>query len=574
MVKGAAASPGIAIGRAFVLPDWEWEMPETLEEVADLAREFEKLYQGITVSKSELEIIKKDISDVIGEEESHIFDAHLALLEDPAFMTEVKNLMQRQYKAAEVAVKETVEKFATMFELLDDDYMRERASDIKDVGNRLLKHLLGSGEETEPPKHTPYILVAQELSPSRLAQLDPAMLLGIVTMAGGITSHSAIMARAMGIPFVLGFEGKLSVPVQNGDLLIVDGNEGEIFINPDQPIVDRYAKLQSEWVEKRDQLQQIADVIPETPEGRRFQLLANISTLKELDRALDFGASGVGLFRTEFLYMDRGRLPSEEEQFAVYREAASKLKGKPLVIRALDIGGDKTLDYIELPREDNPCLGYRSIRLLLDQPSLFVTQLRAILRASAYGKVKLLYPMVSSIEELRMARELLDQAMRELKERSLPFDEDIEVGMMIEVPSAVMIADILAEEVDFFSIGTNDLVQYSLAVDRMNDQIAHLYDPFHPAVLRLLKLTVEAASRAGIPISVCGELAGDIRAMPIWLALGVHDLSMSVQSLLPFKQSLLTYREGKDHQLLERLMACRTSEEIRGLLSNMITATT
>jgi phosphoenolpyruvate-protein phosphotransferase (PTS system enzyme I) len=574
MVKGAAASPGIAIGRAFVLPDWEWEMPETLEEVADLAREFEKLYQGITVSKSELEVIKKDISDVIGEEESHIFDAHLALLEDPAFMTEVKNLMQRQYKAAEVAVKETVEKFATMFELLDDDYMRERASDIKDVGNRLLKHLLGSGEETEPPKYTPYILVAQELSPSRLAQLDPALLLGIVTMAGGITSHSAIMARAIGIPFVLGFEGKLSIPVQNGDLLIVDGNEGEIFINPDQQVVDRYAKLQQEWVEKREKLKQIADVIPETPEGRRFQLLANISTLKELDRALDFGASGVGLFRTEFLYMDRVRLPTEEEQFAVYREAASKLNGKPLVIRALDIGGDKTLDYIELPREDNPCLGYRSIRLLLDQPSLFVTQLRAVLRASAHGKVKLLYPMVSSIEELRMARELLNQAMRELKELSQPFDEDIEVGMMIEVPSAVMIADILAEEVDFFSIGTNDLVQYSLAVDRMNDQIAHLYDPFHPAVLRLLKLTVEAASRAGIPISVCGELAGDIRAMPIWLALGVHDLSMSVQSLLPFKQSLLTYREGNDHQLLERLMACRTSDEIRGLLSTIITETT
>jgi phosphoenolpyruvate-protein phosphotransferase (PTS system enzyme I) len=567
MIKGVGASPGIAIGRAFVMPDWEFELPETLEEVADIAREFEKLYQGITVSKSELQLIKRDISDVIGEEESHIFDAHLALLEDPLFMTEVKNLMQRQYKAAEVAVKETIEKFAAMFELLDDAYMRERAADIKDVGNRLLKHLLGSGEYFEPPTNRPYILIAQELSPSQLAHLDPGNLLGIVTMEGGKTSHSAIMARAMGIPFALGFEGKLQTPIQNGDYIIVDGNEGVIYINPEKSVVEKYTELQRKWTTSREQLQQIAHIVPETPEGRRFELSANISTLKELDLALAYGASGVGLFRTEFLYMDRGSLPSEDEQYEVYREVATKLAGKPVVIRTLDIGGDKMLDYFELPEEDNPCLGYRAIRILLDRPELFLTQLRAILRASAHGNVKLMYPMISSVEEVRYANELLERAKKELQSEGKAFHPQIEVGIMIEVPSAAAIADLLAREVQFFSIGTNDLVQYLLAVDRMNDQIAHLYEPFHPAVVRLLKLTAEAAAEAGIPVSVCGELAGDIRAIPLWVALGVHELSMSVQSLLPIKQSIIKYPpERRDQPLLQQLLNCRTSEEIRRLL--------
>lgn len=562
MVKGAGASPGIAIGRAFVMPDWEWDLPETIVDVGDLAGEIEKLSQGIRISKSELESIKQDIRDVIGEEESRIFDAHLALLEDPLFMSEVKTIIQRQYKAAEVAVKETIEKFAGMFELLEDDYMKERASDIKDVGHRLLKHLLGREDPPSPPKDQPYILVAREVSPSQLAHLDAQQLLGIVTMEGGTTSHSAIMARALGIPFALGFEGKLAKPIQNGDMLIVDGDEGVVLVNPAPEFIEQYKERKRIWKQSRDSLRQIVHLPTQTLDGVKLELSVNISSLRELDQALSFGAAGVGLFRTEFLYMDRSTLPTEDEQFEVYRSVAEKLAGKPVIFRTLDIGGDKHLDYIELPNEDNPCLGYRAIRILLDRKELFKTQLKAILRASVHGQVKIMYPMITTVDEVRKANQVLEEAKRELQAAGHPFQAEIDVGVMIEVPAAAAIADLLALETGFFSIGTNDLVQYTLAVDRMNEQIADLYDPYHPAVLRMLRMTVEAARSAGIPVSVCGEMAGDLQALPLWLALGVHELSMSVQSMLPVKQRILGMRNEEHHQLWPQLMKCRTSQEV------------
>jgi len=566
MAKGTGASSGIAIARAFVLPVLEWELTDKMVDVADLAFEFEKLYDGIRSSKDELKHIKQDISDLIGVEESNIFDAHLAILEDPIFMNEVQGMMQRQFVAAEVAVKETIDKFVNMFELLDDSYMKERSADIRDVGNRLLKHLLGNLEEPKPPLEIPYILVARELSPSQLAHVDSQQILGIVTLQGGTTSHAAIMARALEIPFVLGMEGKLTKPIINGDLLIIDGEEGMVYVNPVQELVDLYLQRKKDILAHRLWLQELSNVQPITSDGQYLGLKANISSLKELDLALKNGASGVGLFRTEFIYMDRTSLPTEEEQFEVYRKVAERLQDKSLIIRTFDIGGDKSVGYIQFPEEVNPSLGYRAIRISLIQVEMFKTQLKAILRASHFGPVKIMYPMISSIDEVRKANQLLEQAKDELRAIQQPFNEQIEVGIMIEVPAAVMIADQLAAEVQFFSIGTNDLIQYVLAVDRMNETIAHLYDPYHPGIIRLLKMTVDAAKRQGISVSVCGELAGDVLAIPLWLDLGIEELSMSVQSLLPFKNRLLHTEKAASNGIIEQALYCKTSTEVRSLL--------
>ncbi|WP_028561538.1 phosphoenolpyruvate--protein phosphotransferase [Paenibacillus pinihumi] len=572
MIQGIGASAGIAIGKAFVLPNWEWDVPEQKIDVTDLAKEFDRLYEGIKTSKDEIEQMKGELREVVGTAETHIFDAHLAILDDPIFMNEVQGIIQRQYKAAEVAVKEAIDHFVTMFDLLDDEYMKERALDIKDVGNRLLKHLLGAPEITLPTDTQPFILVAKELSPSQLAHLNPSHVLGIVTLAGSTISHSAIMARALGIPLVVGVEAKLNDPIQTGDSLIIDGAKGEMIVRPSKLVVDRYKSRRSNQLEEKKKLHRIAGIKPVTPDGKTIELAANISSLKELEVALRAGAAEVGLFRTEFLYMDRTSFPEEQEQFEVYKTVAQKLGSNPVIIRTLDIGGDKHLDYFEIPEEDNPFLGYRAIRISLDRQDLFKTQLRAILRASHYGHVKLMFPLISSVDEVKKAKDILEEAKQELRREGLPYRENIEVGVMIEVPAAVMIADLLAEEVDFFSIGTNDLVQFALAVDRMNDQISHLYEPCHPAVLRLLKMTVDAAKRKGIQVGVCGELAGDARALPIWLGLDVDELSMSSHTILQVKERLLCTKQEDSRRLLDDLLKCRTSQEIYNELSRFNTS--
>jgi phosphotransferase system enzyme I (PtsI) len=565
-VKGIGASPGIAIGNAFVLPSWEWEIPDKDIDVTELAGEFERLYQGINQSKNEIEGIKREMTNVVGEETSSIFDAHLAILEDPEFMKEVQGIIERQYKAAEVAVKEVVDHFTSMFDLIDDEYMKERRTDIRDVGNRLLQHLLGAPDITLPQDNQPFILVAKELSPSQLAHLNPALVLGIATLVGGKNSHSAIMARSMGIPFVISLEDKLLTPILTGDKLIIDGDEGKVYILPDATILDQYRERQNQIRENRQKLLEKASAPAITKDGHAVILNANINSERELELALRNGAEGVGLFRTEFLYMDRPAFPDEEQQFFVYRQVAERMGERPIVIRTLDIGGDKNLDYFSFPEEDNPFLGYRAIRFSLDRHDIFKTQLRAILRASSFGNIKIMYPMISSLEELREANRLLQEAKHELHYEGSSYKEDIQVGIMIEVPAAVMIADWLAQEVDFFSIGTNDLIQYILAVDRMNDNIAYLYDPFHPAVIRMLQLTIEAAERNGITVSICGEMAGDPEALPLLIGLGVRDLSMSAHSVLDVKNRLFSLKAEECHSLFKSISSCRTGEEIRVIM--------
>ncbi|PZM63499.1 phosphoenolpyruvate--protein phosphotransferase [Paenibacillus dendritiformis] len=571
-VEGIGASSGIAIGKAFVLPTWEWDVPEEKMDPSDLAREFERLYEGIRSSKDEIEFIKSEIREMVGNEESSIFDAHLAILDDPIFMNEIQGIIQRQYKAAEVAVKEAIDHFVTMFDLLDDEYMKERALDIKDVGNRLLKHLLGAPEITLPTDTQPYILVAKELSPSQLVHLNPKNVLGIVMLMGGKTSHSAIMARALGIPLVLGLEGKITRPVQTGDLVIVDGEHGIVYIEPPEQVVKQYEARHEAYAREMDELKKLVKLPAVTQDGLTISLSANISSTRELEIADQNGAEGVGLFRTEFMYMDRSYPPSEAEQLAVYRDAAEHYKDSQVIIRTLDIGGDKPMEYLNLPEEDNPFLGYRAIRICLDQQELFKSQLRAILRASAHGPVAIMIPMISSVEEIIAAKAVLEQAKAELRDEGLPFDEKLPVGIMVEVPAAALIADRLAEEVDFFSIGTNDLVQYTLAVDRMNEQIAHMYDPFHPAVLRLIRHTIEAAQARGIGISVCGEMAGDTRAVPLWIALGVTKLSMSSRFIPRVKAAIHRATRTGSEQLAERIFAARSKAEIDELVERHLTS--
>lgn len=565
-VKGIGASTGIAIGKAFVLPTWEWDVPEEKMDPSDLAREFERLYDGIRSSKDEIEYIKREIKDMVGTEESSIFDAHLAILEDPVFMNEIQGIIQRQYKAAEVAVKEAIDHFVTMFDLLDDEYMKERALDIKDVGNRLLKHLLGAPEITLPTDTQPYILVAKELSPSQLVHLNPKNVLGIVMLLGGKTSHSAIMARALGIPLVLGLEGKLEKPIQTGDAVIVDGERGYVFLNPEPNIRLWYEERRRLMLQEMEELAKINSLPAETSDGHRIHMAANISSTRELDIAIQNGAESIGLFRTEFLYMDRTYPPSEVEQYSVYREVAETFRDQAVIIRTLDIGGDKPMDYLQIPEEDNPFLGYRAIRICLNRKDVFITQLRAILRASAHGQVKVMFPMISSIEEIVESKEVLEQAKQQLREENIAFDEQIQVGIMIEVPAAAATADLLAEEVDFFSIGTNDLVQYTLAVDRMNEQIAHMYDPYHPAVLRLIRNAVEAAKKCGISVGVCGEMAGDPRAVPLWIALGVDELSMSSRSIPRVKAAVRRSMLEPAQEVTKQAFRCRNKAELEQVL--------
>jgi len=565
-VHAIGAAPGIAFGSAYSLPQWEYELPDRIIDAAQLGHEIQRLYEGVSISKAELEELKQGISAYLGEDELRIFDAHIAILEDPQFLKEIQNVIRQQYKVAEVAVKEVMDRFSHLFEQLEDQVMQDRSLDIRDVGNRLLKHLIGAMHVIEPPTDTPYIVVARELTPSQLAHLDPKHLVGIVIMTNSANSHTAIMARALGIPCVVGLEGRLTTPIQTGDRLIIDGERGIIDLDPDDETIARYMQILEENRREQLHLRAIESLPASTVDGLELHLDANVGFASEVGDDLLRYAEGIGLYRTEFEYLDRSSWPTEEQLYQTYRTVISRLQGKPCVMRTLDIGADKQLPYLNLSAEDNPSLGMRAIRFSLRYRDIFKSQLRAILRASAHGPVKIMYPFIASLEEVREANRLLEEVRQELSAEmpgKLALASHVETGVMIELPSAVSIIDLLMDEVDFVSIGSNDLVQYMLAVDRMNAMVSRLYDPYHPAIIRTFRAIAEAARQAMKPVSVCGELAADPDYLPIWIGLGITRLSMSTHSILPLKRRIRGLAAGNCRSLVKELLACKTSEEVR-----------
>ncbi|MEQ2130434.1 phosphoenolpyruvate--protein phosphotransferase [Caldanaerobacter subterraneus KAk] len=569
MLKGVAASPGIAIGKAFLYTKEKVTINVEKIEESKVEEEIAKFRKALEVTQEEIKKIKEKALEEFGKEKAEIFEAHLMLTSDPELIEGVENMIKTELVTADNAVNKVIEQNASVMESLNDEYLRERAVDLRDVGNRIIENLLGVKSVNLSDLEEEVVVIARDLTPSDTATMKKEMVLGFATDVGGRTSHTAIMARSLEIPAVVGL-GNVTSQVKAGDLVIVDGLEGIVIVNPDEKTVEDYKSKKESYEKKVERLKQLKDLPAETPDGKKVMLAANIGTPKDIASALANGAEGVGLFRTEFLYMDRTNLPSEEEQFEAYKEVVEKMGGRPVTIRTLDIGGDKELPYLGMPKEMNPFLGYRAIRLCLDRPDIFKTQLRAILRASAYGNVQIMYPMISSVEEVRKANSILEEVKAELDREGVKYDKEIKVGIMVEIPSAALTADILAKEVDFFSIGTNDLTQYTLAVDRMNEHVKEYYQPFHPAILRLVKMVIDAAHKEGKFAAMCGEMAGDPLAAVILLGLGLDEFSMSATSIPEIKNIIRNVEYEKAKEIAEKALNMSEAKEIQKMMEEVI----
>lgn len=567
MIKGIGVSPGIVIGK--VLLKVENKIVITKQDIVSYEKEIERFQSAMESSKCEIEEIYNNVLKNIGEDEATIFEAHLMILEDPEMLQQIEKNIKDNKVNAEWALKEISEMFIATFESMDNEYMRERAADIKDVTNRLMKKLLNIKDVNFSELENEVIIVGRDLTPSDTSQIDKKKVLGFITEIGGRTSHSAIMARTLEIPAIVAVQD-ITNKVKNGDLIVFDGEEGLVYINPEEKIVKFYEEKKAEYNEFQKKLNLLIGEKSITTDGVRVELAANIGTPKDMDSVIKNDGEGIGLFRSEFLYMDRESAPSEEEQFAAYKEVAEKMKNKPVVIRTLDVGGDKELDYLKLPKEMNPFLGYRAIRICLDKVDIFKTQLRAILRASAYGNIKIMFPMISSIEELRAAKCILEEVKSELIKENKTFNENLEVGIMIEIPAAAVISDLLAKEVDFFSIGTNDLIQYTTAVDRMNEKIAHLYTPFHPALLRLIKMVIDNAHKENKWVGMCGEVAGDPKLIPVLIGMGLDEFSMSPISILKARSIIRNISQEEMKNLAEQVINLPTAEEVEKFIEKSI----
>lgn len=536
MKKGIAASKGYAIGQVVIKEESEVTVVET--KITDLEAEKGRLKKAIEASREQLSKIKEKAEIELGPEKAAVFDSHMMLLDDPEFTGAVEMNIESSMVNAEKALNDVIEMYMGIFGAMEDEYMKERAADVKDVGKRLLANLSGKAGSGLENLDENTIVVAHDLTPSDTAQLDKNKVIGFLTNIGGRTSHSAIMARTLEIPAVVGLMD-ITESVKDGDTVILDGEEGLAIINPDEATIAQYKEKKAAYEKEKEELKKLIEVETHTKAGKRVEVCGNIGKAEDIHQVLENGGDGVGLFRTEFLYMDRNDMPTEEEQFEAYKYVAEKTAGKPIVIRTLDIGGDKKLPYLPLPEEMNPFLGYRAIRLCLDRKEIFKIQLRALLRASAYGNIKIMFPMIASLEEFLAAKEVLSECMEELKVEGKEFNADLEVGMMVEIPAAAVYADELAKHVDFFSIGTNDLIQYTLAADRMNEKVSYLYNPQHPAVLRLIKMTIDAAHKEGKWCGMCGEAAGDESMIPILVEYGLDEFSMSATSILRAKQIIM-----------------------------------
>lgn len=566
-MKGIGVSPGIVIGK--VLLKEEKQIVIEKKDIISYEEEIQRFRTSMENSKTEIQDIYNNVLKNIGETEASIFEAHLMILEDPEMIEQIEKKIQDNKVNAEWALKEVSETFISIFEGMDNEYMKERAADIKDVTGRLMKKLMNVQEINFSKLANEVIIVARDLTPSDTSQIDKNKVLGFITEIGGRTSHSAIMARTLEIPAIVAVKD-ITSKVKNGDLIVFDGGEGIIYINPEEEIVKLYEDKKEEYNKSQKELNLLKGKESITIDGVRVELVANIGTSKDLGSVINNDGEGIGLFRSEFLYMDRKSAPSEEEQYAAYKEVAEKMKNKPVVIRTLDVGGDKELDYLNLPKEMNPFLGYRAIRVCLDKVDIFKTQLRAILRASAYGNIKIMFPMISSIEELRAAKGILQEVKDELFKENIAFNEKLEVGIMIEIPAAAIISDLLAKEVDFFSIGTNDLIQYTTAVDRMNEKISYLYNPFHPSVLRLVKMVIDNAHKENKWVGMCGEAAGDPKLIPVLIGMELDEFSMSPISILKAREIIRNISQEKMKSLAEQVINLPTAEEVEKFIEKSI----
>ena len=560
-VSGIAASDGIAQAKAYLLvePDLSFDK----KTISDIDSEVNRLQAAIDTAKEELANIRSIAAKSLGEEEAQVFDAHAMVLSDPDLIGQTNTVIKNDKVNAEAAFQQTSDQFITMFEAMEDNpYKQERAADIRDVRKRVKSHLLNVKLPTPATIDEEVIIIAEDLTPSDTAQLNKQYVKAFVTNVGGRTSHSAIMARSLEIPAIVG-TNNITEMVAEGDFLVVDGMEGDVFINPSESTIETYNKKANEFAELKLEWDRLKDEKSVTKDGKHVELAANIGTPKDLTGVIDNGGEAIGLYRTEFLYMDSKELPTEDEQYTAYKAVLEGMDGKPVVVRTMDIGGDKELPYLELPKEMNPFLGYRAIRVSLDQDEIFRTQLRALLRASVHGTLRIMFPMIATLPEFRDAKAILEEEKANLAKADIKVADDIQVGIMIEIPAAAVLADQFAKEVDFFSIGTNDLIQYTMAADRMNERVSYLYQPYNPSILRLVKNVIDAAHKEGKWAGMCGEMAGDQIAVPLLVGLGLDEFSMSATSILKTR-SLLTHLDTAEMKKLseQALNECTTAEEV------------
>ncbi|WP_371069383.1 phosphoenolpyruvate--protein phosphotransferase [Sediminibacillus sp. JSM 1682029] len=558
-IKGIAASSGIAIAKAYKL-----EVPELTfdkKSIENPDAEIERLNDALSVSKQELEIIKENARKSLGDEHAEIFSAHLLVLSDPEMINPIKDKIKSENVNAEAALDETANMFIDMFKNMDNEYMRERAADIQDVTKRVMAHLLKVTFPDPALIDEEVVIVAEDLTPSDTAQLNKQFVKGFTTNIGGRTSHSAIMARSLEIPAVVGTKN-ITHTAEKDTLVIVDGIDGEVIVDPDEKQLATYKQKQADFEEQKQEWAKLKDEPTKTADGKHVELVANIGTPDDVEGVINNGGEGVGLYRTEFLYMGKSELPTEEEQYEAYKSVLEQMGDKPVVVRTLDIGGDKELSYLDLPKELNPFLGFRAIRLCLERDDIFRTQLRALLRASTSGNLKIMFPMIATLDEFRQAKAILLEEKENLTNAGTEVSDDIEIGIMVEIPSTAVIARQFAKEVDFFSIGTNDLIQYTMAADRMNERVSYLYQPYNPSILNLVNNVIEAAHAEGKWAGMCGEMAGDSIAIPILLGLGLDEFSMSATSILPARTQIKDLSKEELASFKDKLLSMNTAEEV------------
>ena len=567
-IQGISGSRGVAVGNVYRYIQEEIVIPDYTVADDKVEEEIGKFAAAMAATLKQLDTIRQKALDEMGPEEAAIFEAHMQIAQDPSLSDGIKSLVESSHTNVVAATAQTIETFANIFLGMEDAYMRERGADIKDIGDRLMRNLLGMNPRGLSHISGEVILVAQDLAPSDTASLDKNVVKGIVTAAGGPTSHAAIMARTLEIPAVMGV-GDIESFV-DGDKAVVLGTDGIVEMNPSDVDWDEYTNQAAAFQEELKRLRESANLEATTTDGHHVELFGNIGKAKDAKNALTMGAQGIGLYRTEFLYMENDELPAEDVQFEEYKKVAQDMKGKPVIIRTMDIGGDKELKCLDLPSEMNPFLGYRAIRISLNRPDIFKVQLRALLRASAFGDIHIMYPMIASVEEVKQANAMLDECKEELTAEGKEFNKDIKVGIMIEVPAAAVISPILAKYVDFFSIGTNDLCQYTLAVDRMNEAISSLYQPLHPGVLRLIKHVIDASHEQGKFTGMCGELASDPVATMILLGLGLDEFSMTASSIPLIKNILRSVSKAECEEVANKALTMDTAEEITGYAKSVL----